>query len=245
MLPVGWLTVVVAITPRTSSRLIPIAASLAGSTCTRTAGFCAPPIPTSLTPGICEICCARIVSAYSLTRVSGSVSDCTASTRIATSAGLVLRKVGGLGKLVGNWPLAAVIADCTSSAAASILRLRSNCSVIWVEPSALLEVICDRPEISENWRSSGCATLDAIVSGLAPGRLAETWMVGKSTCGSGATGSSGHASTPVNMTASASSEVPIGRLINAAEMLIVSQQTLHLRPLMRNQQGLQRPRRQA
>ena len=30
-----------------------------------------------------------------------------------------------------------------------------------------------------------------MVSGLAPGRVAETWMVGKSTCGSGATGSSG------------------------------------------------------
>ena len=30
-----------------------------------------------------------------------------------------------------------------------------------------------------------------MVSGLAPGSVAVTWMVGKSTCGSGATGSSG------------------------------------------------------
>ena len=40
-----------------------------------------------------------------------------------------------------------------------------------------------------NCRSSGVATADAIVSGLAPGRLADTEMVGKSTCGSGDTGS--------------------------------------------------------
>jgi hypothetical protein len=39
--------------------------------------------------------------------------------------------------------------------------------------------------------ASGAATDDAIVSGLAPGSEAETWMVGKSTCGSGATGSIG------------------------------------------------------
>jgi hypothetical protein len=39
-----------------------------------------------------------------------------------------------------------------------------------------------------------------MVSGLAPGRLAETWMVGKSTCGSGATGSLGYTTTPTNRT---------------------------------------------
>ena len=47
------------------------------------------------------------------------------------------------------------------------------------------------PAIWPNWRSSGVATVDAMVSGLAPGNCAVTWMVGKSTCGSGATGSSG------------------------------------------------------
>ena len=59
------------------------------------------------------------------------------------------------------------------------------------EPSELVEVIWVMPGICANCRSSGCATEEAMVSGLAPGRLAETWMVGKSTCGSGATGSSG------------------------------------------------------
>ncbi|KAG1531904.1 hypothetical protein G6F50_016452 [Rhizopus delemar] len=85
---------------------------------------------------------------------------------------------------------------------------------------ALTEVICDRPAISENCRSSGCATLDAIVSGLPPGRLACTWIVGKSTCGNGATGSSGQAAIPTSRIASASSDVPMGRLMKLAEMLI-------------------------
>ena len=40
-------------------------------------------------------------------------------------------------------------------------------------------------------RSSGCATDEAIVSGEAPGREALTTIVGKSICGSGATGSNG------------------------------------------------------
>ena len=37
-----------------------------------------------------------------------------------------------------------------------------------------------------------------MVSGFAPGRLAETWIVGKSTCGSGATGRNGYATSPTN-----------------------------------------------
>jgi len=52
------------------------------------------------------------------------------------------------------------------------------------------------PAMRPNWRSSGVATADAIVSGLAPGRLAPTPMVGKSTCGSGATGRNRNAIAP-------------------------------------------------
>ena len=44
------------------------------------------------------------------------------------------------------------------------------------------------PAMVENWFSSGAATADAMVSGSAPGRLALTWMVGKSTLGSSLTG---------------------------------------------------------
>ena len=60
-----------------------------------------------------------------------------------------------------------------------------------VEPSELVEVICAMPGICASCRSSGCATEAAMVSGLPPGNVAETWIVGKSTCGSGATGSNG------------------------------------------------------
>src|SRR6218665_3171262 len=142
---------------------------------------------------------------------------------IGESAGLTFRKVGGFGRLVGNCPVAALIAACTSRAAASMLRLRSNCKVIWVLPSALCEVIGDKPAISEKWRSKGCATFEAMVSGLPPGKLAETWIVGKSTYGSGATGSKGQTAMPTSKMAMASSVVPIGRWMKLAETL-----TLHI-----------------
>ena len=63
--------------------------------------------------------------------------------------------------------------------------------VIDDRPSTETEVICEMPAIWANCRSSGCATEVAMVSGLAPGNFACTLMVGNSTCGSGATGSSG------------------------------------------------------
>ena len=72
-----------------------------------------------------------------------------------------------------------------------MLRLRSNWIVTAEVPSELVDVICATPGICANCRSSGCATDEAMVSGLPPGSEAETWMVGKSTCGSGATGSRG------------------------------------------------------
>ena len=57
-------------------------------------------------------------------------------------------------------------------------RLKSNCRVMLVEPWPELEIIESRPAIPVNWRSSGVATAEAIVSGFAPGRLAPTLMVG-------------------------------------------------------------------
>ena len=72
-----------------------------------------------------------------------------------------------------------------------MLRSRSNWITTCVLPATLTDVICAIPAICENWRSRGWATVEAIVSGLAPGRLEVTWMVGNSTRGSGATGSSG------------------------------------------------------
>ena len=89
---------------------------------------------------------------------------------------------------MGSWRAAAEMDACTSCAAASMLRLSSNCMVTCVEPRVLVDVIESMPAIVENWRSSGVATEDAMVSGLAPGRLADTLMVGKSTFGRSLTG---------------------------------------------------------
>src|ERR1700733_5000194 len=101
-----------------------------------------------------------------------------------------------------------------------MLRSRSNCTVICVLPSTLVEVICETLGIAANWVSSGVATEDAIVSGLAPGSDELTWMVGKSTCGSGATGSSGNATMPTSSTPAISSDVAMGRLMKGDETLM-------------------------
>jgi hypothetical protein len=59
---------------------------------------------------------------------------------------------------------------------------------MFVAPNWLLDVISVTPAMRPKDRSRGVATLDAIVSGLAPGRFACTVSVGKSTLGRGATG---------------------------------------------------------
>ena len=60
---------------------------------------------------------------------------------------------------------------------------------MFVLPSELEDVISVTPAMWPNWRSSGVATEDAMMLALAPERLACTLIVGKSTCGSGETGS--------------------------------------------------------
>ena len=69
-----------------------------------------------------------------------------------------------------------------------MLRPRSNCSVIWLVSSELVEVMVVRPEIWPNWRSSGAVSRVSTVSGPAPGSCVMTRMVGKSTSGSAETG---------------------------------------------------------
>ena len=78
----------------------------------------------------------------------------------------------------GNRFEAALIAACTSCSAASMLRARSNWSVICDEPKLDTEVICVSAGTCPNWRSSGVVTAVAIVSALAPGSIVETTMVG-------------------------------------------------------------------
>ncbi len=174
----GWLTLLAAIAARTSSRVRPDPASAAGSTWTRTAGFCAPLMVTRPTPNTWEIFCARMLSAASFTWSSGSVFEVTASVRMGTSAGLLFEYVGGAGSVRGSRLEAALMAACTSCSAASMFRSSSNCSVTCELPKLDTEVICASAGICPNCLSSGVVTAEAIVSALAPGSSVETRMVG-------------------------------------------------------------------
>ena len=78
-------------------------------------------------------------------------------------------------------------------------------------PTPLVEVISSTSAIAPRWRSSGVATVAAMISGLAPGRFAETKIAGTSIFGSGATGSSVNAAAPHNATPIVSSVVATGR----------------------------------
>jgi hypothetical protein len=120
-------------------------------------------------------------------RALSTTSDVSDINRIGASAGFTFRYVGLRG-ITGSCPAAALMAACTSRAAASTLRFSSNCMVMDVDPSVLVDVISVSPAMRPNCRSSGVATDDAIVSGLAPGSPAETLIVGNSTSGSGDTG---------------------------------------------------------
>src|SRR5580700_9786641 len=100
--------------------------------------------------------------------------------KMGESAGFTFRYEGLFGRLDGRFPRAALIAACTSRAAASMSRSRSNCRVMLVDPRALDEVISVTAAIRPNWRSRGVATDEAIVAWLALGKTAPTEMVGNS-----------------------------------------------------------------
>jgi hypothetical protein len=102
---------------------------------------------------------------------------------------LTLRKEGGVSISIGSRRAATVSADCTSSAAPSMFRLRSNWMTIELRPSDELDVSEVMPAMVESDRSIGPATEAPMVSGLAPGSVAVIWMVGKSTAGNAATAS--------------------------------------------------------
>ncbi|GAB6387719.1 hypothetical protein STUTZSP0542_12580 [Stutzerimonas marianensis] len=74
-------------------------------------------------------------------------------------------------------------------------------------------------------RSSGVATLEAMISGLAPGRLACTVMTGKSMFGSGDTGNNPKLTPPSKRIARLSNIVATGRAMKGADRFIA------LRPL--------------
>lgn len=59
------------------------------------------------------------------------------------------------------------------------------------------------------------------MSGLAPGKLAETLIVGKSTCGKGDVGSCKKATMPARTIAAVSNAVAIGLRMNGAEIFML------------------------
>ncbi len=61
---------------------------------------------------------------------------------------------------------------------------------------------------------------EAMVSGLAPGKDAETLIVGKSICGKVDTGKKPTATKPARTSPTVSNVVAIGRSINRVEILI-------------------------
>jgi hypothetical protein len=90
-----------------------------------------------------------------------------------------------------------------------------------VEPRELVDVISVTPAISPNWRSRGAATDVAMVSGSAPGRIADTWIVGKSTRGRGDTGSKRNEIAPASANAMVRRVVATGLLMKVAEMFMI------------------------
>jgi hypothetical protein len=117
----------------------------------------------------------------------------------------------------GKSGMTAAMAVWTSTAALSIERSRANCSVTVELPVALDEIIESIPAIVVNCRSSGLATVAAMVDGSPPGRLACTCTVGKSTVGRSLTGRARYATAPNNAIAAIRRLVAIGRLIKSSE----------------------------
>src|SRR6202000_2872259 len=114
------------------------------------------------TPDSVDNCRANRFSAYLSSSYSGMESDCMPRNMMGASAGLTLSSVGGIGMLNGSGPPSTWSAACTSSAAPSISRSRSNWMVTVVVPDEDCDVIDDTPAMVENCDSSGVATALAL-----------------------------------------------------------------------------------
>jgi hypothetical protein len=92
-----------------------------------------------------------------------------------------------------------------------------------VEPSELVELMTLMPSIVENSFSSGSATAEAMISGEAPGKLADTEITGVLKLGRAATGILKYATLPAMTVAIDSNTVITGRLIHSSESVILAQ----------------------
>ncbi|MEA2166589.1 MAG: hypothetical protein QOK37_4716 [Thermoanaerobaculia bacterium] len=129
---------------------------------------------------------------------------------------------GGDGMLGGICRAAVAMAACTSCAAVLMSSDSANCNVIDVLPSVDDDVIESRPATVENCFSSGVATAAAIVSGLAPGNDALTWIVGKSTFGRSLTGNVRYAMMPKTRNVSMTRVVMTGRRMKVSAMFMIA-----------------------
>src|SRR6266550_1063778 len=184
---------------------------------------------TWATPGICDNVCPMVISPYSWTADNGSVADPNTTNSTGKSAGFTLRKLGGIVISIGSRRCAIVSAVWTSSAAASMLRLRSNWIVITLVPCDELDDIDEIPAMVDSWRSMMPATEAAMVSALAPGKVAVTAMVGKSTLGSAETGNRRKPNTPNAMIDAVISVVITGRRMQSSESVIAQAPVLRAR----------------
>src|SRR5215470_10893576 len=147
---------------------------------------------------------------------SGRVADRSVKSKTGGSLGFALRYTGGVVISAGSLREALAIAAWMSWAAASIFRLRLNCTVIRPTPSPLTEVMESTPAIAANSRSSGEAIEAAMMAGLAPGKLVVTVMVGKSTFGRAATGRYKYPIRPMSTIARVNDVVMTGRWMHSA-----------------------------
>ena len=128
-----------------------------------------------------------------------------------------MRNEGGAGIPVGSSGITAAIAVCTSTAAPSMSRSRLNCRLTLVVPVELREVIESRPAMVVNCRSNTVATADDMVAGSAPGKVALTLMVGKSTFGKSLTPNERKAKMPNMAMPAISRLLAMGRRMKVSE----------------------------
>ena len=83
-----------------------------------------------------------------------------------------------MGKSLGNKLAPALMAACTCCSAMSRVRSSEKRRVIMDAPPALMELIWSRPGIWPSCRSKGAVMDEVTTSGLAPGYMVVTWMVG-------------------------------------------------------------------
>jgi hypothetical protein len=164
----------------TSSMPMPRVVSARGSSCTRTGVLLRAEDLHLRDAGDVEMRWARFVCAYSSNGVERQGRG--AQRQVEAPAG---RPGSPSGRSAASACRAARAAPTWRSSPARPARRRRCCRsrlnwiVICVRPSALDEVIESMPAIVVKFFSSGVATAEAIVSGLAPGSEAATWIVGK------------------------------------------------------------------